>query len=160
MACVAPSTGDLSQQGCTVGSNGTRSHKFARHCVLYLAQSPFPLWTLFEGDHYHRHHHFTPSYKKTILGSKQPISGIDFFFRFSPRLSENDYSWVKFIPKFGPTASNLRYFGLYCCVFPVNSVVRGHERVGYERKLLISLEKHSNLDQNNANWKLWGKILQ
>ena len=34
----------------------------------------------------------TPSYKKTILESKQPVSGIDFFFRFSPRLSKNDYS--------------------------------------------------------------------
>ena len=96
----------------------------------------------------------TPSYKKTILGSKQSVSGIDLFCRFSPRLSENDYSWVKFIAKFGPTASNLRYFGLNCYVFPVKSVVRGHERVGYERELLILLEKHSNLGQNNANWKL------
>ena len=84
----------------------------------------------------------TPSYKKTILKSKQPVSGIDFFFRFSPRLSENDYSRVKFIAKFVPTASNLRYFGLNCCVFSVKSVVRGHERVGYELELLIFLEKH------------------
>ena len=30
----------------------------------------------------------TPSYKKTILGSKQPVSGINFVFRFSPRLSK------------------------------------------------------------------------
>ena len=59
----------------------------------------------------------TPIYKKTILGAEQRVSGIDFFFRFSPRLSENDYSRVKFIAKFVPTASNLRYFGLNCCVF-------------------------------------------
>ena len=39
----------------------------------------------------------TPSYKKTILESKQPVPGIDFFFRFSPRLSENYYSRAKFI---------------------------------------------------------------
>ena len=96
----------------------------------------------------------TPRYKKTILESKQPVSGIDFFFRFSPRLSKNYYSQVKFIAKFVPTASKLRYFGLNCCVFPVKSVVRGHEQVGYERELLIFLEKHSNLGQNNANLKL------
>ena len=99
-------------------------------------------------------HGGTPSYKKTILEPKQPFSGINFVFRFSPRLSEIDYSQVKFIAKFVPTASNLRYFGLNCCVFPVKSAVRGHERVGYERELLILLEKHSNLGRNNANWKL------
>ena len=102
---------------------------------------------------------FTPSYKKTIPESKQPVSGIDFFFRFSPRLSENDYSRVKFIAKFVPTASNLSYFGLNCC-FSEKSVVRGHERVGFERELLIFLEKHSNLAQNNAKFKLQGQILQ
>ena len=74
----------------------------------------------------------TPSYKKTILESKQPVSGIDFFFRFSPRLSENDYSWVKFIAKFVPTASNLRYFGLNCCVFPVKSVVHAHNQLAHD----------------------------
>ena len=75
---------------------------------------------------------FTPSYKKTILESKQPVSGIDFFFRFSPRLSENDYSRVKFIAKFVPTASNLRYFGLNCCVFPVKSVVHAHHQLAHD----------------------------
>ena len=44
----------------------------------------------------------TPSYKKTILESKQPVSGINSFFPFSPRISENYYSWVKFIAKFVP----------------------------------------------------------
>ena len=51
----------------------------------------------------------TPCYKKTILGSKQPVSGIIFFCRFSLRLSENHHSRVKFIAKFGPTASNFGY---------------------------------------------------
>ena len=97
---------------------------------------------------------FTPSYKKTILEPKQPVSGINFVIRFSPRLSKSDYSRVKFIAKFVPTASNLRYFGLNCCVFPVKSVVRGHERVGYEHELLILLEKHSILGQNDTNRKL------
>ena len=67
---------------------------------------------------------------------------------------KNYYFRVKFIAKFVPRVSNLRDFGLNCCVFPVKSVVRGHERVGYERELLILLEKHSNLGQNNANWEL------
>ena len=58
-----------------------------------------------------------PSYKKTILGSTQPVSGINLFFRFSPRLSENEYSRVKSIAKVGPTASNLHYFGIKWCVF-------------------------------------------
>ena len=74
----------------------------------------------------------TPSYKKTILGSKQPVSAVDFFFGFSPRLSENDYSRVKFIAKFVPTASNLRYFGLNCCVFPVKSVVHAHHQLAHD----------------------------
>ena len=51
----------------------------------------------------------TPSYKKTILGSKQPISGIKFFCRFSLRLSENNRSQVMFIAKFGPTACDFGY---------------------------------------------------
>ena len=52
---------------------------------------------------------FTPSYKKTILGSKQPVSGIKFFCRFSLRLSENNRSRIMFIAKFGPTASDFGY---------------------------------------------------
>ena len=52
----------------------------------------------------------TPSYKKTILESKQPVSGINLFFRFSPRLSKNDYSQIKFIAKFVTTASNVALF--------------------------------------------------
>ena len=87
-----------------------------------------------------RHKQPTPSYKKTILELKQPVSGIDFFFRFSPRLSENDYSRVKFIAKFVPTASNLRYFGLNCCVFPVKSVVHAHNQLAHDPWLLILLE--------------------
>ena len=51
----------------------------------------------------------TPSYEKTILGSKQPVSGIKFFCRFSLRLSENNRSRVMFIAKFGPTASDFGY---------------------------------------------------
>ena len=47
----------------------------------------------------------TPSYEQTILGSKQPVSGIKFFCRFSLRLSENKRSRVMFIAKFGLTAS-------------------------------------------------------
>ena len=74
----------------------------------------------------------TPSYKKTILEPKQPVSGINFVFRFSPRLSENDYSQVKFIAKFVPTASNLRYFGLNCCVFLVKSVDTAHNQLTHD----------------------------
>ena len=48
----------------------------------------------------------TPSYEKTVLGPKQPVSGIKFSCRFSPRLSENNYSRVMFIATFGPTASD------------------------------------------------------
>ena len=54
--CFTASPADLSRQ-CAGARNGTRSHKFARHCVLYLlrspsfnlilAQSSFPLSTLF-----------------------------------------------------------------------------------------------------------------
>ena len=51
----------------------------------------------------------TPSYEKTILGSKQPVSGIKFFCRFSLRLSENNRSRIMFIAKFGPTASDFGY---------------------------------------------------
>ena len=51
----------------------------------------------------------TPSYEKTILGSKQPVSGIKFFCCFSLRLSENNRSRVMFIAKFGPTASDFGY---------------------------------------------------
>ena len=51
----------------------------------------------------------TPCYKKSILGSKWTISGIYFFCRFLPRLSENNHSRVMFIAKFGPTASNFGY---------------------------------------------------
>ena len=43
--------------------------------------------------------HCTPCYKKSILGSKQPVSGNLFFCRFSLRLSENNRSRVKFIAK-------------------------------------------------------------
>ena len=75
---------------------------------------------------------FTPSYKKTILEPKQPVSGINFVFRFSPRLSENDYSQVKFIAKFVPTASNLHYFGLNCCVFQVKSVVHALNQLAHD----------------------------
>ena len=56
----------------------------------------------------------TPCYKKSILGSKQPVSGNLFFCRFSLRLSENNRSRVKFIAKFGPTASNFGYI-----IFPI-----------------------------------------
>ena len=53
--------------------------------------------------------HSTSSYKKTILGSRQPVSGIKFFCRFSLRLSEKNRSRVMFIAKFGPTASDFGY---------------------------------------------------
>ena len=56
----------------------------------------------------------TPCYKKSILGSKQPVSGNLFFCRFSLRLSENNRSRVKFMAKFGPTASNFGYI-----IFPI-----------------------------------------
>ena len=56
-ACFTASPADLSLCQCAGAKNGTRSHKFARHCVLYLlrspsfnlilAQSSFPLSTLF-----------------------------------------------------------------------------------------------------------------
>ena len=49
----------------------------------------------------------TPCYNKTSLGSKQPIFGIIFFRCYLPRLSRKNHSWVKFISKFGPRASNL-----------------------------------------------------
>ena len=42
----------------------------------------------------------TPCYKKSILGSKWTISGINFFFRFLLRLSENNHSRVIFMAKF------------------------------------------------------------
>ena len=51
----------------------------------------------------------TPSYEKTILGSKQPVSEFMFFCRFSQRLSENNRSRVMFIAKFGPTTSDFGY---------------------------------------------------
>ena len=57
---------------------------------------------------------FTPCYKKSILGLKQPVSGNLFFCRFSLRLSENNRSRVKFMAKFGPTASNFGYI-----IFPI-----------------------------------------
>ena len=59
-------------------------------------------------------HLFTPCYKKSILGLKQPVSGNLFFCRFSLRLSENNRSRVKFMAKFGPTASNFGYI-----IFPI-----------------------------------------
>ena len=56
-ACFTASPADLSLCQCAGAKNGTRSHKFARHCVLYLlrspsfnlilAQSSFPLSTSF-----------------------------------------------------------------------------------------------------------------
>ena len=42
----------------------------------------------------------TPCYKKSILGSKWTISGINFFCRFLLRLSENNHSRVIFMAKF------------------------------------------------------------
>ena len=51
----------------------------------------------------------TPCYKKSILGAKWTISGINFFCRFLLRLSENNHSRVMFMAKFGPTASNFGY---------------------------------------------------
>ena len=53
--------------------------------------------------------HITPCYKKSILGAKWTISGINFFCRFLLRLSENNHSRVMFMAKFGPTASNFGY---------------------------------------------------
>ena len=64
--------------------------------------------------HFATFQHITPCYKKSILGSKQPVSGNLFFCRFSLRLSENNRSRVKFIAKFGPTASNFGYI-----IFPI-----------------------------------------
>ena len=46
----------------------------------------------------------TPCYKKSILGSKWTISGINFFFRFLLRLSENNHSRVMFMAKFGKSS--------------------------------------------------------
>ena len=60
------------------------------------------------------HEYTHPCYKKSILGSKQPVSGNLFFCRFSLRLSENNRSRVKFMAKFGPTASNFGYI-----IFPI-----------------------------------------
>ena len=50
----------------------------------------------------------TPCYKKSILGLKWTISGINLFCRFLPRQSENNYSRVMFMAKFGPTANQFR----------------------------------------------------
>ena len=66
---------------------------------------------------------FTPSYKQLIPGSERPFLGTFFFFRFSPRLSENHHSWVISMGDFGPTASILHYFGHFFLVFSVGSVI-------------------------------------
>ena len=66
---------------------------------------------------------YTPSYKQLIAGSERPFLGTYFFFRFSPRLSENHHSRVISMGDFGPTASILHYFGHFFLVFSVGSVI-------------------------------------
>ena len=81
------------------------NYKFLKGLMHYAFDvKAKPVWTVVP----------TPCYKKSILGSKQPVSGNLFFCRFSLRLSENNRSRVKFIAKFGPTASNFGYI-----IFPI-----------------------------------------
>ena len=68
----------------------------------------------------------TPCYKKSILGSKWTISGINFFCRFLLRLSENNHSRVMFMAKFGPTASNFCYEILMIFWVEIRAFVRPH----------------------------------
>ena len=76
---------------------------------------------------------------------------------FLPFLAETKREWLfpsQVYCKICPYSFQFALFWPKLLCFPVKSVVRGHERVGYERELLILLEKHSNLGQNNTNWKL------
>ena len=68
----------------------------------------------------------TPCYKKSILGSKWTISGINFFYRFLLRLSENNHSRVMFIAKFGSTASDFGYEILIIFGVEIGAFVRPH----------------------------------
>ena len=100
----------------------------------------------------------TPSYKQLIPGSERLSLGTYFFFRFSPRLSENHHSQVISIANFGPTATIWRYFVHIYHVFSLKSAVFAHEGHLLELKRLIQLKIHGKYSQNSAKWKLWAKI--
>ena len=75
--------------------------KLQKDLFRFIVLSPFTTFNLSIVEFPPSSSQHTPIYKKTILGSKRPLSGIIFFFRFLLRLSENNHSRVMFIAKFG-----------------------------------------------------------
>ena len=76
---------------------------------------------------------------------------------FLPFLAETKREWLflsQVYCKICPHSFQFALFWPKLLCFPVKSVVNAHNQLAHDPWLLILLEKHSNLGQNNANWKL------
>ena len=108
------------------------------HKHFYIWQfvpSTFRSWVRLCGFH-------TPSHKQLIPESERPFLEINFFLRFSVRLSGNNRSRVISMGDFGPTASNFCYDFWQFFVVKIIALVRKHLKswTGFDLTIILGVK--------------------